>query len=169
MAKVSSLEKIKKVFEEAMQRASLSIYFSNNRHLICKNEFITIIDISESLWNALQEANWMAKHQVREIDPNNEEERSLLEYDKICDVDGWIDIADPMELYKGKIQKVKIPEIDYSITYTKDLFPIRLKKAEYKSMSTKLTKDKSSHILALRKIFQEEDHSFAMIRLFRIL
>ena len=166
---ISSLEKINKIFGEVMQRASLSFYFSNNCHLICKDEHITIITICPELWNLLHENGWMKEHHIREVDINNEEEKELLSYEFITNDTGWAPIDEPSKLYGGEVEKVCIPEIDYSVSYTKDLFPLRLKKSEYKDMSTKLTKDEHSYILGLRKTFTEKEFSFAMIRLFRIM
>ena len=166
---LDSLEKINKVFGEVMQRASLSFYFSNNCHLICKDEYVTIITICPELWNLLHENGWMKEHDIREVDVKNEQEKELLSYEFITNEDGWVTIEDPSKLYGGEVEKVRIPEMDYSVSYTKDLFPLRLKKSEYKDMSTKLTQDKHSYILGLRKTFQEKEFSFAMIRLFRIM
>ena len=167
--KLSGLEKLNKTFGEVMQRASLSFYFSNNNHLINKSDHVTVITMTPSLWELLHSSGWMKDHSVREIRMDHPEERSLITYDSVCNDDGWVNISNPESLYQGNVNHVDIPEIDYSVSYTKDLFPLKLKKAEYTDISTKLTKDKYSYILALRKVFREADDSFSIIRLFRIM
>ena len=159
------------IFQDAMQRASLSNYLHVNRTLLSKNnnDNSVIINIDPILWNSIIELPEF-KDNIKELDITKAEDSSLIELCSYCDSssDSWVELNSD-ELYAGKILKISIQNLEYELTISKALIPLKLKKAEFNNISYRIIPDKM--ILALKKRFEYplEEYGFDIIRIFQIV
>ena len=167
----SSLEDAINIFQDAMQRASLSDYINVNRTLLSKNnnDNSVIIIIDQTLWNALIEIPEI-KNNVRELDITKSEESSMVPICTQCNdsSDSWIEI-DCEELYSGKVIKIKVEGFEYDISINKALIPLKLKKSEFNNVSYRIFPDTMTFALKKRFEYPLEDHGFEVIRIFQIV
>lgn len=161
-------------FKDVMRRASLSDYFYVNRVLLSiDNAGRTILVIPEDpLWEAIIKDDELKSH-IRELDLNNPVEYELqkkFEYVNELNQGGWIDV-DLESFYKGAVIKVSIDGFSYSVQWTKEHLPVKMKKAEYKEIQYKVIL-KPSLCLGIKNKFETKDvdgGGFTMMNFYQIV
>lgn len=155
------------IFEDAMQRASLTDYFHVDKTLISKSpkDYTVLIVVDQALWNGLID-NPEFKDKLRStIDPDD---IKLCAYSRGLDDNAWVEL-NAEELYSGKVIKLSIDNLEYELSVNKALIPLKLKKSEFNNIGYRVFPD--NMILALKKRFEYpiEDHGFTIIRIFQIV
>lgn len=166
-----SLEDAINIFEDAMNRSSLSTYLHVNRIIISKNpngQSIIIVP-EENLWLGLLEKEEFKSH-LKELDLSNSIDQDISKkciYGEDLNNESWIDLNNEL-LYSGKLIKLKIDNLEYELSVNKNLIPLKLKKAEYNNISYRVFPDMA---LAIKKKFEYplENHGFTMMRIFQIV
>jgi hypothetical protein len=159
------------IFQDVMQRASLSDYFHVNRSLLSKNDKDNsiIILVDQTLWNEIINIPDINQH-ISEIDVKNSDDLNMVNMCTYCSDPNntWIELNCD-DLYSGKVIKIKVDNFEYDLSVNKALIPLKLKKSEFNNISYRIFPDKM--ILALKKRFEYplEDHGFSIVRLFQII
>lgn len=158
------------IFKDITDRASLKMFYYNNRQMISKNpkgsNIIIIPDIE--LWNMILES---FKDVIREIDMLDVDQSSMAELLKYTSdlSTNWLDL-DTDNLYQGDVLKITIDGFNYELSINKGLIPLKLRKAEYNNISYKVFKDEG-YLLGLKKRFDYplEGYGFTLVRIFQII
>lgn len=159
-------------FKEVMTRASLNNYVCLNNTLISNspNNYSVIIIPDHELWINLL-LNEEFKNTCQELNNNDYNKYNhLFKFaDDLYNI-GWLDI-DNEDLFKGKILKVKIKDMDYDIPIGKDLLPLKLRKAEFNNVSYRVFNFDGHLYLGLKKVFiyDLKDCNFTMMRVLKII
>ena len=131
--------------------------------LIChvKNDKIVMIIVDDKLMELVKESE--------NIDTSTELSKSNERWFQYRDLgDDWIDLTTDDKLYTGKHFEITPDGYEFPIIITKDIMPIRLKKAEYKMIDYKIFNDPK--VFAIRKRFQLlDDYGFTILRLLKII
>ena len=104
-----------------------------------------------------------------ELDLKKEEDNSIRTYFGYADaeMEGWIEIENPFEMFNGKAISIKVDTEELSIN--RDLLPLKLKKAEYSNIYYKLFNGEKP-VMTIRKLFKiNEDCYFNAFRLFLMI
>lgn len=171
-AKKQSIEDAINIFEDVMDRSSLTDYLFMNRILISKNpkEHTILIPVDQCLWNALIE-NPKFKSHIQELDVIDDENNDIIKNCSYCNdlnSDSWVDL-DCNELYAGNLLKINIEGLEYDININKALIPLKLKKAEFTDIKYRIFIDDMTLALKKRFNYPIEDCGFSIIRLFQIV
>jgi len=158
------------IFKDITDRASLKMFYYNNRQMISKNpkgaNIIIIPDIE--LWNMILES---FKDVIREIDMLDVDQSNMAELFKYTSdlSNNWLDL-DTNNLYQGDVLKITIDGFNYELSINKGLIPLKLRKAEYNNISYKIFKDEG-YLLGLKKRFDYplEGYGFTIVRIFQII
>ena len=167
-----SIENAIEIFEDIMNRSSLTDYLHVNKILISKNpkENTIVIPVDQLLWNKLIDKSEFNSH-LQELDITDPENKINLKNCSYCDDlnnDAWIDL-DCTELYTGNLLKIHIDELEYDISINKALIPLKLKKAEFTNIKYRVFKDDMTLAIKKRFDYPIEDYGFSIIRLFQIV
>lgn len=167
-----SLEEAINLFEDSMQRCTLIDYLHVNRTLISKtkNDNSVLVIPDQSLWEGLLEKSNVKDH-FKPLDlnrPDHQQISSICKYGNDLANEAWVD-ADSELLYKGKVIKIKVDGLDYSIDINKNLIPLKLKKAEFNNIAYRVFLDDRMFVLKKRFDYALEDLGFTIIRLFKIV
>ena len=158
------------IFKDITDRASLKMFYYNNRQMISKNpkgaNIIIIPDIE--LWNMILES---FKDVIREIDMLDVDQSNMAELFKYTSdlSNNWLDL-DTNNLYQGDVLKITIDGFNYELSINKGLIPLKLRKAEYNNISYKIFKDEG-YLLGLKKRFDYplEGYLFTIVIIFQII
>lgn len=162
------------LFKDVMQRASLTNYVYVNKTILSENPKgkSVIIVPDQGLWLSILMDKDL-KDSMKELDvndPDYEVKKTKISYINNIDINDWITI-DIESLFKGKTLKIRVAEdFEYDVPLNKSMLPLKLKKAEFNSVSYRLiTKD--NIILALQKRFEYPipDQSFSLINIFKVV
>lgn len=159
----SSLEKI--------LSGSSSIYYNVNGILLSRTAIdrVLIVVPDKSLLTAMLDSKEINIEEMDSTHKYYDHLYELFKYGEDLDNNEWIELTD--ELYNGKIVYIKLKDSEDPIEITKDLLPIKLKKAEYTDIYYRIFVDKFATIVALRKDFKSinEGYSFTTLTLFRVI
>lgn len=170
--KIPSIDDAVKIFKDVTRRASLSDYIYVNNSLISTNPKGNSIIIvpDQTLWSHIIDDPELKDH-LKELDVTNPEEyekSKLLQYASDFSNDSWVE-ADSDALFSGKLLNIDVDGFEYKISINKGLIPLKLRKAEYNSISYRVFPDS---VLSLKKQFDFapiENCGFAMIRMFQMI
>lgn len=168
--KVISPQTVVEQWKEVTQRASLSSYYNVNGTLVSKNNkgkiLLVVMDIP-LLALILADKDIDVK-EFDISDPETKEYRAWFEYGSKLDGDGWLSLVDDTGFYDGKVIEIVINGHDFPVIISKELLPLKLKKAEFEMVEYRVFTDPG--VLAIRKRYQPlENHGFTIMRLFQII
>jgi hypothetical protein len=172
--KVKSIDDSLIYFKEVMQRASLTNYTYVNNNLVSinkKSQNIVIIPDIE-LWNMIMDDKDL-KENIKEASINDDNYYLFKIIDIMNMYDLWLDI-DPDTFNQGKNIEVKIAdELSYQIFINKNIFPIRLRKAELNNLSYIVFWYSNNLAIAIKKYFPFEldgkNYGFTVARILSII
>lgn len=167
--KEPSFDEALNIFNDVMQRASLTNYDYVNNILISKNDKGTVWIIPDRL---ICENVFSNNKELKEVSPTTEDGLNLIKITSLLndiDSDDWIEI-DPNVIYNGSIMNIFIDGFDYDIRINRNLIPLKLRKAEVNNIAYRLF-NKENLILGLKKRFEYAlpEMGFTLVRLFQIL
>jgi hypothetical protein len=172
--KIKSIDDSLNIFKEVMHRASLTNYIYVNRNIISKdkksNNVVIIPDIE--LWNLILNDEEL-KGSIKEATINDENYYLFKIIDIMNTYDNWIDI-DPDLFNQGKNIEIKLSdELAYQIMINKNLFPVRLRKAELNNLNYITFKYSNNLAVSIKKYFPFEldgkNYGFAVIKILSII
>jgi hypothetical protein len=167
-------------FREMTLRASLSLYYNVAGVLVSRSSVKdnVVVAVPDQALLKLLFADEDIK--IEDFDFNDDDLRSLtplFDYGTKVNEDGWLPLAETEDFYHGKLIEIKIEGHDFPVLITKDLLPLKLKKAEFNDVSyrvfipPKIGNTKAvTPVLGIKKRFQlVEEHGFTLMRLFQIV
>lgn len=172
-----------KVFKDVLKRAAVESYLSVNDTMLFEdktgNTILVIPDI-ELFGEIIKNKKDIIGKELDISIPEESEKLWKFQYGEgLCD--GWFDIDATDDLFTGKIFKIKIKDHEYKIPISRDLMPLKLKKAEYVDISYKVfgSRKNISHgavsvtplVLAIKKRFNNplRGYGFTVVRLFQVV
>lgn len=170
--KIPSVEDALNYFKDVMRRSSLENYVFVNRIALSKNPKgqSVIIVPDETLWCKIIDDSDL-KDRFRELNPTDSADSNtmkLITYGEDLTND-WFEI-NPEEIFTGEIFKLILDGFDYDIPLSKNMLPLKLRKAEFNNIAYRVFTSPIT-VLALKKKFESpvEGCNFTMIRILQIL
>ncbi len=172
--KVITGEDALKLFKDLTERMCLSDYYNVNSVLLSEitkdnNVWRVLLVPDQKLWELVVDSNALMYRELNILNPNEKDLQQWVRYGNDLNNDMWMRIENPLELFQGNVIKINISNRDYSIPITRELLPVKLKKAEYDDIYYRIFIDPFL-VLAIRKRFEIlPEFGFDLIRLFRIV
>lgn len=178
--KVPSMEDQIKIFKNVIFRASgkpiseIKFYFINRiliTNIEIKNKkYYLIFNIELDLWKEISQDDEI---HMSELDIKNIDNKDIIRKISIIintNPDSWISI-DAVDIYNGKVIKIRPDNYEYDISINKNLLPLKMKKSEYTDISYTIFNNGISLIFALKKEFKYplENSGFSIMRLFQVM
>ena len=171
-------EKALEQFREMTLRASLTLYYNVNGVLVSKGKENIVMAVPDRPLLKLLLADKEIK--IQDFDHGDDELRSLLplfNYGEHVNEEGWLPLTETEDFYLGKLVEIKIDGHDFPVLISKELLPLKLRKAEFNDVSYRVfippktqDKKKQTPVLGIKKRFQLlEDHGFSLVSLFQIV
>lgn len=160
-------------FKSVMQRAAISDYKSVDRYMISKTEKCTVVVVPDvELWPFILEDQELKEHMkpLDLNDPADAELGSITKYAADIDLDGWVE-PNLEDLFAGKPLKMTIDGFSYELSYSKDMLPLKLRKAEQNQIAYRVYLGQNPSV-AIKKRFvvkNLDQYGFTMIRVFQII
>jgi hypothetical protein len=157
-------------FKEMTQRASISLYYHASGVLVGKppKEHVTVVVPDPALFTLILADKEIETKPFDLKDEDLSALRPCFWYGGRVREEDWFSLTKDDKFFTGKLIEITIRGHDFPVLISKELLPVKLKKAEFTDIEYRVFSGPA--IMAIKKRFELlADHGFTFMRLFQII